>query len=230
LIAARGAGIVMPVSRAAWEGSVSLRSLLLIAALVLFGFWWSHPGVVVVESEAFDTTMLARLSEDPPPDAPLQLDLSGAESLEWQGITLRPRALFGLESRVLGRQPYRFGHEADVSNLDLALGWGRMADPVILSDFSISQSGRFYFWRARELPIPATEVIRSSANMHMIAANESVRAELRRLRPGDHVRLQGVLVDVHWSDGRSWKTSLTRDDSGAGACEIVWVHRLERLP
>jgi hypothetical protein len=209
---------------------VSLRSLLLVAALVLFGFWWSHPGVVVVESEAFDTTMLARLSEDPPPDEPLQLDLAGAESLEWQGITLKPRALLGLESRVLGRQPYRFGREAAVSNVDLALGWGRMADPLILSDFSISQSGRFYFWRARELPIPASEVIRSSANMHMIAANESVRAELRRVRPGDHVRLQGVLVDVHWPDGRYWKTSMTREDSGAGGCEIVWVHRLERLP
>ncbi|MCA1791442.1 MAG: hypothetical protein LC667_16835, partial [Thioalkalivibrio sp.] len=121
---------------------MSLRSLLVIATLVLFGFWWTHPGVVVVESEAFDTTMLTQLSEDPSPDEPLQLDLSGAESLEWQGIILKPRALFGLESRVLGRQSYRFGREADVSNLDLALGWGRMADPVVLSDFSISQSGR----------------------------------------------------------------------------------------
>jgi hypothetical protein len=209
---------------------LSLRSLLLVAALLLFGFWWSQPGVVVVDSDAFDTAMLSRLPAEPPATQPVQLDLSGAQPLEWSGISLQPRALFALESRVLGRQPYRFGREAELSNLDLALGWGRMADAETVAHFSISQSGRFFFWRAREMPIPSAEVIRSAANMHMIAANDAVRAELRRLRPGDHMRLHGVLVDVHWSDGRHWKTSLTREDSGAGACEIVWVHRLERLP
>ena len=209
---------------------MNLRNLLIVAALVLFGFWWSQPGVVVVENGAFDTALLSRLLEEPSVKEPVQLDLQETEPVDWNGITLKPRALFGLESRVLGTKPYRLGREADVSNLDLALGWGRMADPEILSHFSISQSGRFYFWRARELPIPAGEVIRSSANMHMIAANPEVRAELRRVRPGDHVRLHGVLADVHWPDGRYWKTSMTREDSGAGACEIVWVHRLERLP
>lgn len=57
----------------------------------------------------------------------------------------------------------------------------------------------------------------------------AVRAGLRRVRPGESIRLQGVLVDVHWSDERLWKTSLTREDTGAGACEIVWVHGVERL-
>jgi hypothetical protein len=210
--------------------TLSLRSVLLVAALLLFGIWWSQPGMVVVDSDVFDTAMLSRLPEAPPAAQPVQLDLPGSQPLEWNGIALQPRALFALESRVLGRRPYRLGREAELSNLDLALGWGSMADPDILSHFSISQSGRFFFWRAREMPIPSAEVVRSAANMHMIAANGEVRAELRRLRPGDHLRLHGVLVDVHWSDGRHWKTSLTRDDSGAGACEIVWVHRLERLP
>jgi hypothetical protein len=208
---------------------MNLRTLFLAAALLGFGLWWGHPDVAVVEAEPFDTALLALLPDDPPGAAPLQQDLPGAAALEWNGITLQPKALFGLEARVLGRKPYRFGRDAEVSNLDLALGWGPMADPAILADFSISQSGRFYFWRARELPIPAAEVIRSSANMHLIAANPAVRAELRRVRPGEAIRLQGVLVDVHWSDGRFWKTSLTREDAGAGACEIVWVHRLERL-
>jgi len=43
------------------------------------------------------------------------------------------------------------------------------------------------------------------------------------LRPGQIVRLQGYLVDVRGPGGFAWNTSLTRSDTGDGACEIVWV-------
>jgi hypothetical protein len=208
---------------------LSPRNLFLLGLLVLVTFWWFRTDVIVVDPTAFDPELLAQLPERPLADEPIQIELADVPALDWNGMQLQPRALFGLESRVLGTRNYRFGRETDVSTLDVALGWGRMADPEIVSRFSISQSGRFYFWRAKELPIPATEVVRSSANMHMIAANEAVRRELRRLDTGDQVRLHGVLLDLQWPDGGYWKTSLTRDDSGAGACEIVWVHRLERL-
>jgi len=208
---------------------LSLRNLVLLSILVLFGVWWFRPDVVVVDPAAFDVQLLTQLPDWSPWEEPVQLEIHDVPALDWNGIELRPRALFGLESTVLGTRRYRFGRETDVSNLDVALGWGRMADPEIVSQLSISQSGRFYFWRARELPIPAAEIVRSSANMHMIAANDSVRRELRRVREGDQVRLHGLLVDVHWPNGGYWKTSLIREDSGAGACEIVWVHRLERL-
>lgn len=208
---------------------MSPRKLVLLGTLVLLGVWWVRPDVVVVDPAAFDAQLLTLLADWPAREEPVQLAIEDVPALEWNGIDLQPRALFGLESTVLGTRRYRFGRETDVSNLDVALGWGRMADPAIISQIAISQSGRFYFWRARELPIPAAEIVRSSANMHMIAANDSVRRELRRLKEGDQVRLHGVLVDVHWPNGGYWKTSLTREDSGAGACEIVWVHRLQRL-
>ncbi len=209
---------------------MSPRNLFLLGLLVLVTFWWLRTDVIVVDPDAFDPELLAQLPERPLEAEPVQIELTDVPALDWNGVQLQPRALFALESRVLGTRNYRFGRETDVSTLDVALGWGRMADPEIVSQFSISQSGRFYFWRAKELPIPAAEVVRSSANMHMIAANETVRRELRRLDAGDQVRLHGVLLDIQWPDGGYWKTSLTREDSGAGACEIVWVHRLERLP
>jgi len=209
---------------------LSLRSLIVLGMVVSFGFWSLRPDVVVVDPPAFDSLLLTQLLDQPVQEEPVQLDIQDAPVLGWSGIELRPRALFGMESRVLGTRRYRFGQETDVSNIDVAFGWGRMADPEIVSQLSISQSGRFYFWRARELPVPAAEIVRSSANMHMIAANDGVRRELKRLKEGDQVRLHGVLVDVHWPNGGYWRTSLTREDSGAGACEIVWVHHLERLP
>ena len=209
---------------------MSLRNLIVLGIVVSVGFWSLRPDVVVVDPSAFDSLLLTQVVDQSVQGEPVQLDIQDAPALDWGGIDLRPRALFGMESRVLGTRRYRFGKETDVSNIDVAFGWGRMADPEIVSQLSISQSGRFYFWRAKELPIPAAEIVRSSANMHMIAANDGVRRELKRLKEGDQVRLHGVLVDVHWPNGGYWRTSLTREDSGAGACEIVWVHHLERLP
>ena len=50
--------------------------------------------------------------------------------------------------------------------------------------------------------------------------------ELRSVRPGEVVHLEGFLVDVKRDDGWHWNTSLTREDTGAGACEIVLVETI----
>jgi hypothetical protein len=46
---------------------------------------------------------------------------------------------------------------------------------------------------------------------------------LSRLRPGQVVTLSGELVDGMRDDGMWIRTSLVRDDTGAGACEVLLV-------
>jgi hypothetical protein len=70
------------------------------------------------------------------------------------------------------------------------------------------------------------------ANNHLIPANEEVADALARIAIGDLVTLHGKLVDleIHDAGGRqvfSARTSLTRDDVGSGACEIIWVESVE---
>lgn len=137
---------------------------------------------------------------------------------------LHPLAGFSIDARVLSRKDYTSGREARYSPIDLALGWGRMADTAILSRLTITQSARWYHYRwPHDPPIPPGEMASSSANMHMIPANAAVAAALRRIDRGQHVRLQGWLVEVQAADGWRWRSSLTRDDSGAGSCEIIYV-------
>ncbi len=95
-----------------------------------------------------------------------------------------------------------------------------MSDSAILDDIEISQGNRFYYWRTDSWPLSRQEIERHSANWHVIAGSEAVRAILGRLRTGSIVELQGQLVDVEGREG-DMRTSLSRRDTGAGACEIL---------
>jgi len=72
-------------------------------------------------------------------------------------------------------------------------------------------------------PIPESEIIASSANMHLIPADDAIERVMRRTRAGDIVSFDGYLVEADWPNGGKWVSSLSRTDSGAGACELVWV-------
>ena len=126
----------------------------------------------------------------------------------------------------MATKDYTFGREADLAPVDLALGWGAMSDEAVLSKISISQSNRFYYWRVDEFPIPRKEIEWQSANMHMIPADSQVEKILKSVRPGQVVKITGYLIEAKADDGWRWKSSLTREDTGAGACEVIFVKSL----
>ncbi len=65
--------------------------------------------------------------------------------------------------------------------------------------------------------------------MHLISASRDIRKRLSRVRKGDVVRIKGYLVKVDAGDNWHWQSSLTRKDTGEGACELVWVEEFEIL-
>lgn len=160
------------------------------------------------------------------PNPPEQVDERAAD-FPFKGYTLQPLQNFQIEARVLASERYRTGREADLSPVDLALGWGPMSDSAVLDKIRISQSSRFYYWHVDEFPIPRRDIERSSANMHMIPADDALASRLKSLRAGQVVRIEGWLVEARASDGWRWRSSLTRDDTGAGACEVVFVRDLQ---
>ena len=164
------------------------------------------------------------------PADPLQTDLEAAPVTTTLGRWhLTPRARYDITARVLSREDYHFDLISDLVPEDLALGWGPMSDNRVLSAFTISQGGRFYMWmpKQQELPIPRQVVIEHSANTHVIPANRATRRQLERLRVGQVVHLTGFLVDGVRDDGAYIHTSLTRSDTGPGACEVMLVEQVD---
>jgi hypothetical protein len=160
--------------------------------------------------------------------APVEDDLpSGAgPSMRRGKFTLEVRASFELTARVLSREDYEYDDLAPIVPVDLALGWDRMSENEVLKKIRISQSNRFYYWYVDDFPIPRREIEESSANMHMIPADADVERALHNVHSGQVVHIEGFLVDARRDDGRTWQTSRSRDDTGAGACEIVYVESI----
>ena len=65
--------------------------------------------------------------------------------------------------------------------------------------------------------------------MHMIPSSREMARRLEAVKPGDLVRLRGYLVRAEAQDGWRWQSSLTREDTGAGACELIFLQELEVL-
>lgn len=199
------------------SGKRVLLVILVVIALGRAGSGWLHrpiahePGVLV-ESE------------------PQQSEPASRASISHGDYQLTPLADYDIEARVLSREDYSIDAGSSLSPTDLAVGWKRMSDSAVIDQLDISQSVRFftYHWLG-EPPIPEVEIERSLANMHMIPADEAIARELGKIREGAIVRLRGQLVEAKRDDGFVWRSSLTRSDTGAGACELFLVDSIERL-
>jgi hypothetical protein len=164
-------------------------------------------------------------------DDPQQTNLPTGDKVQAGRWTLTVRADYRVTARILARERYHFDALSDLVPEDLALGWGPMSDNRILRTIDISQSNRFYYWRAQQGSLlPRESIITHSANTHVIPQNKMIARQLSRLRPGQVVTLSGELVDGVRDDGRWIKTSLVRDDTGAGACEVLLVNDIALLP
>ena len=146
-------------------------------------------------------------------------------------FNLKPLAHFAIDARVLHRKVYRWDHEAALVPVDLALGWGPMSDQRVLDQVTITQSMRFYWFEYKmPPPIAKEEIISHSTNVHVIPATEEIASRCKSLRTGALVHLSGDLVEASGPGIPSWRSSLSRTDTGNGACELMWVKELSILP
>jgi hypothetical protein len=190
---------------------------------------------IFLVSRPVGTAVAANAPQLQPIDNPVQSAVRGAavEPMVWEDAgatwTLQPKATYQIAARVLGNKPYSDWESPTVPR-DLALGWGEMSDPAVDEWINWRQSGRWYYYTwGNESPFNGRAIGRQSANVHIIPATNNLKKALRDVGTNDLVYLEGRLVDIEMQNGRlerAISTSLTRDDSGNGACEILYVERL----
>jgi len=186
-------------------------------ALIIFGAW------NFFDNRSIKVSPGALVQENP-----VQTDVRGNVTYPQGKYTLEALANFEIKARVLSKELYHLDRGADLVPVDLALGWGVMSDSAVLEKLSITQDGRFYRYRwDNEPPIPPNDIVRHSANMHLIPTTPEIESQIKKVRPGQVVHINGQLVEARDGSGGYWRSSLTREDSGNGACELIRVVKFE---
>jgi hypothetical protein len=189
-----------------------MKKVISLLVLVLIAGYFFYPETVITYPPGITAA-----------DPPRQVKLSEDKVWVAGDYTMTALAEYSIKARVLSRNNFHLGRESDLSPLDLALGWGSMSDQSIIDQIDISQSNRWYHWKAAVLPIPASEISSSSANVHIIPKDETVKDKLDEVLKGSLIEMNGYLVRITAEDGWKWTSSLRRDDTGGGSCEILWV-------
>jgi hypothetical protein len=191
-----------------------LRLTLAMLAIVLgvAGYWSKRP----IERQAG-----VLVAADPD-----QTDATVAP-FRFENSLITPRANYDITARVLSVERYRVDGGSWLAPIDFAVGWSKMSDSAVLKHFRVTQGARFFTIYPDNNAIELHEALHSASNMHLAPATSQVRDLLLRARVGNIAHLRGYLIDVNRDDGFSWHTSLTREDTGDGACELMWVEEVE---
>jgi hypothetical protein len=145
--------------------------------------------------------------------------------------TLTPRARYEIAGLVVsqhrGDALFSLYHQADPGNIkDVCVVWG---EDITNGSYRKVKfwSGEFtcsYRWAGVLTPAFNPEKF---ANNHLIPASPAIAGLVGAIHVGDQIRMKGLLVDYAVTrDGReifTRRTSLVRNDTDNGACEILYV-------
>ena len=172
---------------------------------------------------------------------PIQEEADGGTFLDKRGyhVAVNYKYSYEIEALVVHTHNYYGLSLGDaLAPKDVALAWGNVARYNTQIDFHWAQSGRWYRWHTKSYeeiaPVGGEDgVNRCSSNNHLIAADSTVKSAIRKIRRGDHVRITGYLSNIYATKSNgttfTWSSSTTREDTGDGSCEVIYVTKVEFL-
>jgi hypothetical protein len=195
--------------------------IVILIAITAFIFSSRIEGFFVRRNFSESATSLLNLDE------PIQIATSGEINMRVGDTNVRIEkvAEYSITGRVVGTSRYSFGIRGELSPYDVGLAWGPLSDIAVDDRISWRSSQRWLTFRTNDFALLPLISINSS-NTHLIPANNDIRRLLRHIRRNDVVRLEGYLVQAHYTDrGHSITipTSTSRYDTGNGACEQMYV-------
>jgi hypothetical protein len=200
--------------------------MLACAALAIAGFWQRNDLTTTTEFHS-------GLSSPPK-----QVKVTAQPSQTWYEdvkYAVQPLYTYELHGLVVsyryhgGNSPIHRLSNDHLNMMDLCVVWGDTAlSPYLrLIQFWSGQFTCNWSWSNRSL----ADVIHPNqiSNNHLLSTDPEMRKAVKKVRVGDQIRLEGYLAQYSNQFGNTRGTSITREDSGNGACETVWVQEFEIL-
>lgn len=154
--------------------------------------------------------------------------------------SVQPRFTYDLYGLVVSRHDsaawWDYIHKEWNDNLnvvDLCVVWGDNIQQDAYRAMSYSHDQWTCWYQTSSSEAMAAFDTSAISNNHLITDNPAIVAALRSARVGDQVHVQGYLADYttfkRGSSALQRVSSTVRQDSGAGACEVVYVETFEIL-
>ena len=165
-------------------------------------------------------------------ESPIQINKTQLETIEFEGKDRLVNITFLAEYKITGivksKKIYTSDNSSIVSPMDLAIAWGNLNQEEIDENITYSQRSRWYYYHIKENDLVGlNEVKNQSANTHMIPSDDNIFKQLKKIRKNDMIELEGYLVSVElFKNQNPWTSSLSREDTGDKACEIMYVTKV----
>jgi len=204
--------------------------IIFLVSIIIYGYFlifkFPLPGMDDIYTEIIETE-------------PVQKEIDGGiiykeiDNFNYEITSVAEYEIYGLVvSQYYSKNFLDITHKKDPANIkDLCVVWGENIKNGAYKDVNY-KSGEFTcFFQFR-----SNEIVSFSpnhlSNNHLIPANKEVGKKIKNAQIGDQIYIKGYLANysVYSSDNELISkrgTSLTREDDGNGACEVIYVEELD---
>ncbi len=119
----------------------------------------------------------------------------------------------------------------ELNAVDLCVIWGVNAADGAYRKMSFS-SGQFVcYFQTSSAEAAQPKYFRALSNNHLLTDEPHIARQLRNVRVGDQIRIRGQLAEYSHDAGFAFMrgSSISRDDTGNGACETIFVRDISVL-
>jgi hypothetical protein len=196
---------------------------LVLTLLLLFLCGCNRPTPTGVDLDKIDT------SRDPV-QTPHAFEEPIVIQMKKDVFSLTALAEYKVSGMVVCKTFYSDDWDGKISPVDLAIVWGKLAEPEYNRYITFWHGFRWYNYKWKEgSPFDPSYIITHSSNNHIIPANQNIYRAIKTIKKKDKVVLEGFLVNLKGTyEGKkvTWNTSLSRSDTGTGSCELFYVSKV----
>ncbi|MFH1148949.1 MAG: hypothetical protein V1748_00585 [Actinomycetota bacterium] len=209
---------------------VVVGAIVLLAAAGIAAWFYFNKGPAPVASG--ETAQVIDLGAEPAQGQPAGAVLLATRA---DGMTINALASYHIAGKVVCVREYApFGSGSSGFPIDLGLAWGDVGkadyEKYVKLGFSNEYAANQWLMYRYEgdLPWPLPYFESHVSNNHICPASENLYNALMSLKKNDLVLLEGYLAESRDPSGEKvLSSSLTRDDTDAGACESFYVQTLQ---
>ncbi len=190
--------------------------------MLLVSFWKRND---LPPATALLTQLAAEPLQRPTAKPPFAVEYSGVR------YAVEPQYEYDLHGMVVSYRQHNDDNMHRLANdhlnmADLCVVWGGTAASPHLGEIAFWNGVFTCNFETRSRTAWESIRPREVANNHLLSADDVIRGQVARVKIGDQVRIRGWLAS-YGTGGNKRGTSTTRDDTGDGACETIFVNDFE---